>query len=181
MFSKRIRILIRCLLLGIGMIFLGLSGILVLSAKQIHKNKLELADMKDRVAAVEKFEFKNNRLPTKDEFPSLLIGLPVRYAEVYEIASTSRDCPFEVAGGWPNTPGWVIYFWRGEWYDYYTSWNKHYTLAEQATWWGFCGPMLFCPVAAVLFIGLGFLPVLRQKLPGVRGASSLVVHPPTVD
>jgi hypothetical protein len=73
-----IRILIRCLLFGIGMIFLGLSGFVLLSAKQVHKNQLEFADMKDRVAAVEKFESKNNRPPSKEELPSVLAGLPVR-------------------------------------------------------------------------------------------------------
>jgi hypothetical protein len=159
-----IRILIRCLLFGIGMIFLGLSGFVLLSAKQVHKNQLEFADMKDRVAAVEKFESKNNRPPSKEELPSVLAGLPVRYSETqYKFASTPDYCPIKVPGGWPNTSGWILYFWRGEWYEYYTSWNKHYTLAEQATWWGFCGPMLFCPVAAVLFIGLSFLPVLKRR------------------
>jgi len=159
-----LRILIRCLLLALGIIFLGLSGVVLLSGEQIHKNQLELADMNDRVGAVEKFEIKNNRPPTKEELPNVLAGLPVRYfANGYELAATPEDCPITIPGGWPKTPGWVLYFWRGEWYEYYTSWNKHYTLAEDATWWGFCGPMLFCPVAAALFVGLSFLPVLKRR------------------
>jgi hypothetical protein len=75
-----LRILMRCLLLALGMIFLGLSVLLLLSGQQIRKNRLELADMQDRVAAVEKFELKNNRPPSKEEFQSVIAGLPVRYS-----------------------------------------------------------------------------------------------------
>jgi len=182
MVNNLIRLLIRCLLFGLGMIFLALSGVLFLSAKQIHKNRLVLADMQDRVAAVEKFESKSNRLPTREEFPGLLTDLPVRnHAYNYEFASSSNDCPFNVPGGWPQTSGWAIYFWRGEWEEFYTSWNKHYTLTEQSTWWGFCGPLLFCPVAAVCFIAASFLPVLRKRRAGIKNASPPVVHPPTAD
>jgi len=178
-----LRILIRCLLVTFGLIFLGLSGLVLLSGKQINKNRLELADMQDRVTAVEKFELKNYRAPTKEELHGLFTGLPVRHIanDEYDLASTPRDCPFEVPGGWPDTPGWVIYFWRGEWYEYYSSWNKHYTLTEQASWWGFCGPMLFCPLAAAIFIGTSFLPAVRRKRPAVKNAPHPVVQLPTSD
>ena len=164
MIRDLIRNLTRWLLLGIGIIFLGLSSLmLLLSSKQIHKNQLQFADMQDLVAAVEKFELKNNRVPTKHEFTNLLVGLPIRYPEAYEFASSPEECHVQIAGGWPKAPGWVIYYWRGEWYEYYSSWNKQNTLAEQATWWGFCGPLLFCPLVAGLFIGCSFLPVLKRK------------------
>jgi hypothetical protein len=158
-----LRILMRCLLLALGMIFLGLSVLLLLSGQQIRKNRLELADMQDRVAAVEKFELKNNRPPSKEEFQSVIAGLPVRYSVNYKFAPTPADCQITVPGGWPKTTGWVIYYWRGEWYEYYTSWDKHYTLAQEATWWGFCGQVLFSPVVAGMFIGLSFLPSFRRK------------------
>jgi hypothetical protein len=172
--KRMLRLIVRIFLIVFGMIFLGLSSLVLLSGKQINKNRLELADMRDRVAVVEKFELKNNRPPSKKEFQDLLVGLPVRYfAETYEFASTEAECPVNAPGGWPKTPGWTIYFWRGEWYEYYTSWNKHYTLEEQSTWWRFCGPFLFCPIAAALLLGSSFLPVFRPTRARANNAHPL--------
>jgi hypothetical protein len=177
-----LRAFIRFLLLTLGTIILIISGLmLLLSRKQIHKNRLELADMRDRVAAVEKFELKNNRLPAKDEFQALLAALPSRYGKhAYEIAS-SDNCPIIVSGDSPKTPGWVIFFWRGEWFEYYCSWNKYYTLTEQASWWGFCGIILFMPLVGCVLIAGSFIPALNRKTDRAENPFPPVVLHPTAN
>jgi hypothetical protein len=180
---EKVRTFIRFLLLTLGIFILIISGLmLLLSSKQIHKNRLELAAMRDRVAAVEKFELKNNRPPAKDEFQGLLAVLPSRYGRhPYEIASTSDDCPIKVSGDWPKTSGWVLYFWRGEWYEYYCSWNKYHTLTGQASWWGFCGIILFMPLVGCVLIAGSFIPALNRKIDRAKNTSPSVVHHPTFD
>jgi len=165
------------------MIFLILTFLVLLSAKQINKNRLQLAEMQECVGKVEAFRSQNHRLPTKEEFHGILAGLARHNVSLgeFELSSTPQDCPIQVPGGWPNASGWVMYYWRGEWYEYYTSWNNRYTLTEQASWWGFCGPMLFSPLAAVLFIGSSFLPALRRKKARTENPSPLVVQLPTSD
>ena len=160
-----LRTAIRYLFLSIAIVFSGISLlVLLVSGKQISQNRLELADMQDRVEAVKKFQKEQGHLPTDDELRVLPSCLPIRhFGNEYRVASNSRDCAIKIPEEWPKSGGWVMWFWRGEWHEYYSSWNNHYTLAEQASWWGFCGVLLFLPVVAISFFAAYFSPFLRKK------------------
>ena len=151
-----------CFATAIGVFVLSFFALL-LSSKQISKNRLELADMQDRVEAVKKYYREKGHLPNNDAFQALSDALPVRYMRSpYHFASSERDSEVAVSTQWP-TNGWVISYWRGEWHEYYTSWNEYYTLTEQSTWWGFCGIVLFSPLIAGLLFVCCFTPVLKKR------------------
>lgn len=152
----------RYILLLLAIVFSGLSCLLLLSAKQISKNRLELADMRDRVGAVRRFQTEQGRLPNDKEFRTLCTSLPVRYFSFqYYIASKPEDCTIQIPEGW-KSGGWVMWYWRGEWFEHYSSWDDYYTLAEQASWWGFCGIMVFFPFIALLSFALWFATALKR-------------------
>ena len=160
-----LRALTRYSIILISIALGGLSCLLLLmSWKQINKNQKVLADMKDRVVAIRGFQKDHERLPTKNELEGISRSLPVRYtAYDYEL-QTSSNGMLSITN-WPQSGGWALSFWRGEWTEYYTSWNEEYSLTQQASWWGFCGPLLFCPVVAVLLFFTSRLRVLQSKKP----------------
>ncbi|MDB6108982.1 MAG: hypothetical protein JWR69_732 [Pedosphaera sp.] len=58
---------LRFVCLALAVLFSLISLLLLLSGKQINKNKMELADMKDCVHAIKEFEKKTGRLPSQEE------------------------------------------------------------------------------------------------------------------
>ena len=132
-----------------------------MSWKQINKNQKILADMKDRVVAIRGFQKDRERLPTKNELKSISSSLPLRYTTYdYELQTSSKGMLSRT--NWPQSGGWALSFWREEWTEYYTSWNEEYSLTQKASWWGFCGPLLVCPVVGALLFFTSRLPALRS-------------------
>jgi hypothetical protein len=135
------------------------------SRRQIAKNRSILADMQDRVAAIEEFERKEARLPSETELSEISERLPTRYFR-YDYQLDTRSGGAIDAGyptGWPVSGGWVLWFWRGEWAEYYSSWDRHYTLSEQLSWWAFSWPSVSALAAAVALVLLNQLRVFRAR------------------
>jgi hypothetical protein len=150
----------RNLLFSLGILFSGLSlVVLFLSAPQISKNRLDLLDMRACIEAVKGFQKERHRLPGGEEFRILSASLPSR--NEYWLATTPEECAIQMPGGW-KAGGWAMWYWRGEWNEYYSSWNDFYSLTDQASWWGFCGFLLFLPILALLFLAAAFIPFLRR-------------------
>jgi hypothetical protein len=124
------------LITALSLLIVGTSG------KQIAKNRLVLADMQDRVSAIEGFQSREGRLPTAGELASMSQTLPVRYLQYdYELQTRpGGGIDSDYPQGWPASGGWILSFWRGEWTEYYSSWDRHYTLADQLSWWAFSWP-----------------------------------------
>lgn len=124
------------------------------------KNLLVLADMKDRVQAVRDFQRQNARFPDKEELAHLSRALPVRYHLYdYYLSFSPLSGDREYPKGWPSAGGWVLCFWRGEWSEYYSSWDDRYSLSVQLTAWDDYGFAL--SVSIVLFL-LSRMPFLRK-------------------
>jgi hypothetical protein len=158
---------IRIILMVLTVLFGLVSLFIPLSSSQVAKNKNLLADMQDCVRAIKEFEKKFGRLPTEEELGKIEDSLPrsysLRYGFRFGVPPSQRDMSYPKAR--PESEGWMIWYWRGEWSEYYSSWDDHYSLEEQASWWGFCGPLLFAPVIAVGFFALRSLRVLRKEGP----------------
>jgi type II secretory pathway pseudopilin PulG len=147
MLIKRV---VRYLLIALAVLLCLISLIIPLGSMQVSKNSRELSDMKECVQAVEHFNRENGRLPTSKELEQLSAGLSSTHrTHQYEITTSSWDFSEISNTIWSSSGGWAIYYWRGEWYEYYTSWNNLYSLSKNASLWGFFGPTLFLPVIAV--------------------------------
>ena len=141
--------------------------VLATGGKQVAKNRLVLADMQDRVTAIEAFQSREARLPSAGELASISQTLPVRYFQYdYQLDTTAGGgVDSGYPQGWPASGGWVLWFWRGEWAEYYSSWDRHYTLGDQLSWWAFSWPgILGFAIAAGLLL-LSRLPLLRGPKP----------------
>jgi hypothetical protein len=102
--------------------------------------------MRAVVRSVREFKAKAGRLPTNEDLYQLsgyYFGQPPPSPGAPEL---------HVPPG-----GWIIWYWRGEWPEYYTSWDDHYSLEEGLSLWGFCRPLTFMPVAAVLCFVFSFV------------------------
>ena len=142
------------------------------------KNFIVLADMKERVEAVREFQRQKARLPTDEELAALSSALPVRlHRYEYHIEASKGSSDPDYPQNWPATGGWVLSFWRGEWWEYYSSWDDRYTLSKQLTAWDGYGFPLAVAIGLVLVSRVGFLQD-RKKQPNKRttdnsGASPL--------
>jgi hypothetical protein len=132
-------------------------------ANQVAKNRRVLADMEDRVAAIEALQSREARLPSTDELASISQTLPVRYFQYdYHLDTTAGGgADPSYPQGWPASGGWVLWFWRGEWAEYYSSWDRHYTLGDQLSWWAFCWPGIIGFAIAAGLLVLSRSPLLR--------------------
>ena len=158
---------IRVLLLVLA-VFFGLVSLLIpLSSSQVAKNKKLLADMQDCVRAIKDFEKKSGWLPTQEELGKIEDSLPRRYSLRYgfRFGAPPSQPDMSYPKDRPLSEGWMIWYWRGEWSEYYSSWDDHYSLDEQASWRGFCGPLLFAPLVAAAFLALRMIPALRKEEP----------------
>jgi len=144
----------------------GLLSLMVLgTAQQISKNRGELADMKDRVQAIQDFHNRNSRFPSHEELKQLSDSLRTRWyrKEYYLDISPRENTRTGYPSNWPATGGWVLSFWRGEWDEYYSSWDDHYTLADKLSWWYYNGPLMFSPLLFLLFLGSSYALKERQR------------------
>src|SRR5262245_43036459 len=128
---------IRLLLLALAILFCFISLLIPLSAPQIAKNKMELADMQDCVHAIKDFEKKSGRLPTDEELGKIQDSIPRRYHLRYgfKIGAPPSQAAIKLPTPSAASTGWMIWYWRGEWAEWYTSSDDHYSLLEQASWW----------------------------------------------
>jgi hypothetical protein len=156
-------ILVACLLTAALSLIVVAAGL-----KQVAKNRLVLADMQDRVTAIEAFQSREARLPSVDELASISQALPVRYFDYDYQLDTTADGGVDSGypRGWPASGGWVLWFWRGEWAEYYSSWDRHYTLVDQLSWWAFSWPG---SIGFAIAAGL----LLLSRLPLLRGAKQV--------
>lgn len=130
------------------------------------KNLVVLADMKDRVQVVREFQRKNERLPSKEELAALSSALPVRYFRYdYQIETSKVSHDPDYPHNWPATGGWVLMFWRGEWWEYYSSWDDRYTLSKQLTAWDNYGFPVAVAIGLVLLSRVGFLQDRKRQQP----------------
>ena len=154
-FVRPLKLLARSILLALAIIFGFISALIPFTGGQIQKNRLLLADMRDRVDAVREFHTRNLRLPTQREFTPLSASLPARsHLYDYQInQSGSSNDPFAPRES-PYAGGWTLSIWRGEWNDFYSSWDNRYTLSDRLSYRAFWGWLLWSPLLA---IGLLFL------------------------
>jgi hypothetical protein len=162
LFSNAVRLIVKGSLIVCGVFCVLVSALLLsIGSKQAAKNKTVLADMKDRVSAVQAFASKEGRLPDRKEFTNLIASLPVRFTTFdYQLSDARETTPVKIEGlqTWPKG-GWVLYFWRGEWFEWYSSWNDHYSLADQVTIWSFGGSFMI----ATGLVGLACFSALGHK------------------
>ncbi len=154
---------LRVIFFIIAAVFAFLSLMIPGAFSQVQKNKMLLADMKDVVTAINSFKEKVGRLPTDDELSKIEDSLPRRYSLRYDFnfgpppSQPGEDYPEKALNG-----GWIIWYWRGEWSEFYSSWDNHYSLEDQVSPSSFYGPFIWAPVASVIFLGLAFLPALKR-------------------
>jgi hypothetical protein len=171
------RRLLRVGVLGLAVVFALLALPIPHSASQVRKNRTLLADMQDAVNAIKQFQRDSGRLPNAEELTEIEKRLPRRYSLPYAFhfgappAGPEEHLPSEARNG-----GWILWYWRGEWAEWYTSWDDHYSLAEQTSLWRFCGPLIAAPFGAVLFLALGSLPYFRRKPAEPSKANALPVQ-----
>ena len=142
----------------------GLISLLILaSVNQVNKNEMLLTDVRSIVAAIYAFKQTNDRLPTVSELSTLEDSVPRRYPLKYNFkfgvppSQPGENYPTQLKAG-----EWIIWYWRGEWSEYYSSWDNHYSLEEQTDLWNFCKPILWAPFATIALIGLGIYPWKRK-------------------
>jgi hypothetical protein len=144
--SKMRRVLPSCVF--VAGLFLTLLSVLILgtSSNQIRKNKIALSDMQAVVQRIREFKTRAGRLPTEEELHHL-------GASGFRFGAPPRGSAPELHA---QPGGWIIWYWRGEWSEYYTSWDDHYSLEEGISLMSFCGPFFFLPAAAALCLVLSF-------------------------
>ena len=172
--SHRSRFIVRSAFVLAGASLVLISSLLFLGTfTQNEKDQAVFADMKDRVAAVRTFTAREGRLPNDIEFSSLIASLPVRYYRYdYKLSDSPEKTSLAIEGlGKESKGGWVLYFWRGEWHEWYSSWNDHYSLANRSTLWK-SERIVMCWIG---LFGVGFLVLSRHKrLRNGRGAKELL-------
>ena len=156
---------LRFVFLTLAVLFSLMSLLIPLSASQIAKNKMLLADMRDCVRSIKEFEKNFGRLPSEEELGKIEDSLPRRYSLRYgfRFGAPPSQTDMSYPKARPESEGWMIWYWRGEWSEYYSSWDDHYSLEHQASWWGFFGPLLFAPLGAVIFFCIRSLNILRKN------------------
>jgi hypothetical protein len=143
----------------------GLISLMIpASFSQVRKNKMLLADIRDIVVAIKTFNLANGRLPTDDELSKIEDSVPRRYSLKYNFRFGAP--PAQAGEHYPTEEkarGWMIWYWRGEWSEFYSSWDDHYSIETQTNVWAFCKPVLWAPPATLMFIGLAVYPWNRKK------------------
>src|SRR4030095_8756336 len=127
------RLLMKALMRTLAVIAIAFSLLVGgLIGRQIFKDNLVLADMRDRVVAVREFQSKEGRLPSETELADISSKQLRRYHDYdYRISTFTKqfsDSRFQKQ--WPASGGCVLSFCRGEWNEYYTSWDDRYTLLD---------------------------------------------------
>ena len=131
------------------LIFFILIGVLAIQStpKQIEKDKRFIDEqIKPRVEFIDSFRKLNNRLPSQKEFKIWQYRFlnhdyrkrPLSDSLINEIESSLMDGDYirndsemyDELKPYPKNIDWsknyVLSVWRGEWNEYYTSWNNHY-------------------------------------------------------
>jgi hypothetical protein len=155
---------LRVVFILVAIIFAFFSLIIPGAFSQVQKNKMLLADMKDAVTAIKQFKEKTGHLPTDHELSKIEDSLPRRYSLRYNFSFGPP--PSQPGQNYPEkalNDGWIISYWRGEWSEYYSSWDNHYSLEDQLSPSDFYGPFIWAPVASLMFFSLAFLPAFRKK------------------
>jgi hypothetical protein len=113
--------------------------VFVMGRTQTARNRMLLADMRDRVDAVRAFQSKEGRLPSESEVASISRELPWRSDDypyyIYTAPDQFRDSRFQSEP--PASGGWVLAFWRGESHAYYCSWDDYYNLSDELSVWSY--------------------------------------------
>ena len=140
----------RAIFIIIGVIASFFSLLVLVGIGQVEKNRKVAADLADRADAVRKFVAQTQRLPTETELEGLSASLPTRYPPRYHYSLNASipEAP-RSPNGTLDTTNWVLSFWRGEWSDYYCSWNGYSSVGAQTSILGFCGPFIVAPLVAV--------------------------------
>ncbi len=157
------RLLLNILSYTAAGIFACISFLIILDLVTLaREDRKLLEEFKLRVDAVEQFEAHFGRLPEEQDLPQLWSTFQNAPGNDFHI-STVGDIPWPRRGGrilWPASGGWVLWDWLGESSEYYTSWNRHYSLNQSMSWFAIEGWYLFSPLLAVFFI---FVPYLTRK------------------
>ncbi|WP_319240189.1 hypothetical protein [uncultured Propionivibrio sp.] len=113
-------------------------------------------------AFVEGFEKTNGHLPSQSEFRAWADTLPdMAYSAkgMYLLTSQSQF-PDEVIKRFGPSPqdGYIIELWRGEWFEYFSSWAKASTLEFDATKFYFSGSAVIDGLAILaLGVAIGYI------------------------
>ena len=111
-------------------------------------------------AFVDNFVSSKGRLPTKPEFSAWLLTQPdaVYGVRELEILTSPSQIPAEIIKKFnaPKANGYILEYWRGEWFEYYVSWVKTSTLELDARKFYFLGSP-FADGALLLALGLVFV------------------------
>jgi hypothetical protein len=116
-----------------------------------------LEELKLRVSAVELFREREGRLPEESELRLIWSGLPERDSSYvrYDYHISKTEVPMPRRGGpvvWPASGGWALWVWLGESSEFYTSWDRRYSVEQSLPWFAIEGWWLFSPVIAVLLL-----------------------------
>ncbi len=130
----------------------------------LHKSKGIEKIFQYTAKKIEKFRLEKNLYPTAKEFEEWKDELAEfgLYGEILKYYS--HDYPSEAISefGQPKDNGFVLAVWRGEWFEYYASWNSRSTLPKSLAdyyatgnrWGDF---ILFISIGLVLFAGSFYL------------------------
>ena len=159
------KLALRVILILLGMIFAFGSLLIPASFKQVRKNQMLLSDMQDMVHAIQSFKSKTMRLPNEDELSKIEDSIPRRYSLRYHFHfGVPPSQPDDKYPKEPKDGGWILWYWRGEWSEYYSSWNDHYSLKDQLSPSDFYGPLIWAPIISTVCFGLAaFLPIFKSK------------------
>lgn len=166
------------LILGTGLISSFVTAIMFFACiAQLSRNRKVHGDFMDRVQLVSDFRNKEGRLPTDIELNQLSGSLPVRFFRYnYEINTTLSKVT-RPPHGELSVDNWTLSFWRGEWSEYYLSWNGENTLDWQASGFRMGGTFVLPPLIITIGCFLGAWALnqrIRSRLPdSIRGTGSL--------
>ena len=107
--------------------------------ERIAKDRAYLAQFQQITAQVKQYRARFHHFPNDAElasfgptagFPQFQINASTPTAEA--LAASEDDAPPDFSKALP-AGGFVLRFWRGEWYEYYASWSGETTLVPTAT------------------------------------------------
>jgi hypothetical protein len=129
-FMKKVILII----IGIGWLTLWLLWALIFGLNevpnQISKNReFKDAELVPLVNKVDSFLTTHGRLPTEGEFNKMYRTLTHLPTVEYYQADSFEGIP-ELKQAERGTKNYVVVVWRGEWNEYYTSWNQHYSVDD---------------------------------------------------
>lgn len=144
------------ILLAMGLFFSFFTALMIMVfLGQLTKNRKIYCDFNDRIQAVYEFRIRAGRLPTESELDQLSAMLPIRHSGFdYEINTTLAEVPQPMPGNL-NGDNWTLSFWRGEWSEYYLTWNGVNTLEWQSSFFRMSTTFVFPPLIASIGCFLG--------------------------